>query len=144
MRQALLILLLLPAVTFAQNKKDTKIIVTVADTANLFNRIAKMFYQRGYSLTQKDEVNGFLATDGKEVQYLGLSRYRALIQDSTVTLTGEIAFNSYSNKVISGTDVNNEYSPVSFSGMKGSLIRKSWDEMQEIAKLIGEKITYAK
>jgi hypothetical protein len=36
-----------------------------------------------------------------------------------------------------------DYSPVSFSGMKGSLVRISWQQMDELAKEFG-KVEYTK
>jgi hypothetical protein len=53
--------------SYSQVKKDTKIIATITDTANVFNRLALAFYDRGYSFEQKDKELFFLATNEKKI-----------------------------------------------------------------------------
>lgn len=138
-----LILLFFPASLFAQQKKDSKVIVTVSDTSNLFNRVALQFYERGYTLEQKDQQVGFISTTEKPLKKTsGSVKIRALIKDSTITFT---AVNALDIEVeILGIKSERTFEPVGFFGAKNSINMKSWNEMKSIAESFGGTITYSK
>lgn len=136
----LLLFLLLPFVSTSQEKKDSKVIVIAKDTSNLFRRVAAFLQADGYSFEQKDEVLQFIATGEKQMPRSGGSgKLRASIKDSTVTITGLVAADSFLSKGDTKT-----FEPVSYKGMKGSLNMKVWNEMLALARELGEQISYSK
>jgi hypothetical protein len=129
--------------SFAQEKKDAKITVTVKDTINLFNRVALALYEKGYSLANKDSQAGFIATDEKPVpKTAGSMKIRALVKDSTITFTGLMAIDV--EMKILGTKLERTFDPVTFWGEKNGSYKICWREMESIAKQFGDKITYSK
>lgn len=123
---------------FGQQKKDTKVIVHVDDTAGLVNRVALKLYEAGYSLEQKDIAAGFLATNEKDKGSRSF-KIRALIKDSTITLTGLVA-----NNVKMFANQQRTFTEVGFFGMKGSDMRLAWEELMNIANQFGPRIEYSK
>lgn len=130
----LLILLLCPFLSFAQSKGDTKIIITAPDSTGLFNKVAMVLYERGYSLAQKDEALKFMATTTRPVKYMNI-KVNALVKNNEVTLTG-----TYDLAVTEIDDTD----PIMFRGVKGSYLRNAWAELQAIADKIGGEIRYGK
>lgn len=130
--------LLIPIISFSQTKKDFKIIVNVADTTNLFNRVSLAFIEQGYVVETRQPDIGFMATGARTFKGMtaASSMFKALIKDSTVTFTGMVRI-----------DVNFMGSPDTFSPIhytaKGSMHRKVWDEMLLIAQKFGNRISYA-
>lgn len=140
MKYILAILFLIPALAFGQKNKERKIIVVVSDTANLFNRVVQAFYEREYTVDNKDQQGGFISTKEKAIK-AGFStdvKLRALVKDSVITFTGEYRVNVN----IMGQDPN--FDPIYNWGMKGSAAKLSWQEMESIAKKFGNQITYSK
>lgn len=126
----------------SQEKKDSKIIVTASDTASLFDRVALAFYEKGFTLEQKDEKVKFLATADKTLKSNANFdyRYRALIKGNQITFFGEIALN---HDFIVKTKTK-QFDPIEFRGTKGSAFRDTWDEMESIARQFGTEIRYSK
>jgi hypothetical protein len=127
---------------FAQHKHDSKIIVPT-DTAGLFNRIVKHLYKDGYAIEQKDESNGFILTKEKSLKSGSASvKFKFLIGDSSLIVTGDAA----SDLTISiyGVKAERTFEIIDFSGMKGSMQRKAWEEMLAVAREFGSNISYSK
>lgn len=126
----------------AQTKKDSKIIVTVADTANLFNTVVSKLFEKGFTILQKDESLGLIATGEKSIKSAASIKLKAIVKDSTITLFGEVA-----NDVtveIWGAKLERTFAQIYFGGMKGSDMRNGWNEMDSIAHEFGNKISYSK
>lgn len=125
-----------------QSKNDKKIIVTVTDTVNLFNRIALSLYDKGYTLENKDQELGFLSTNDKPIiNGTSLYKMKALIKGNTVTFTGSIAVLV---SLFGSTKMSERtYSDMLFYGMKNSPNMISWREVVEVAKEFGT-LSYSK
>lgn len=130
---------LIPTLSFAQVKNDTKITVPVNDTS-MFNKVCLILYEKGYTLKQKDKELGFIATDDRAINGTTL-RLKFLVKDSVV-ITGDVynemaaalARGRYADKAIKDESY---YTPIRFAGMKGSGLKDAWNEMNKIANLIG-------
>lgn len=133
----------MPCLSFAQQKKDSKIIVTPSDTSNLINRVALWLYDNGYSIDQKDESVKFIQSSEKTMKRWGVSqKLRVLVKDSTMVITGSYSFNT--SVTVAGVTMENTFDPVLFMGRKGSIMMDAWDEMVRLAKDFGSVIAYSK
>jgi hypothetical protein len=130
----LIYLLLIPCLSFAQSKGDTKVIVTATDTANLFNRVAMVLYEKGYSLAQKDESLQYMATNEKATKYANV-KINVLVKGNEVTLYGDMD---------ATFTIIVDYEPIVFRGVNGSLYKRVFAELQSIAEKIGGEIRYGK
>lgn len=138
MKYLLLSLFLIPTLSYSQAKRDTKVIVTVSDTSNLFNRVVMSLYERGYTLEQKDEKLNFIATGEKPMPKLGASmKLRVMIKDSIMVVTGLHALD------IKIMGLERTFDPNEYRGMKGSVWMTAWDEMVSFARQFGE-VKFAK
>lgn len=141
-----LFFLLIPTLSFAQAKNDTKINVSTKDTG-LYNKVCLLLYERGYTLKQKDKELGFIATDDKSVNGTAI-RLKFIVKDTSVTVTGDL-YNDIAAALARGRFAANVskdesyYMPIRFAGMKGSGVKDAWLEMEKVAKLIGTP-TYSK
>lgn len=135
-----LIVLAITQIGYSQSKGDSKILVQVADTSNLLNRLVMYLYEHGYTVAQKDPALGFVATDEKGLGAVSL-KVNALVKDSTIVFTSMWASNISLD--LGGVKSERNFSPVKYGGMKGSDYRLTWDETAKIAKAFGE-VTYLK
>lgn len=135
MKTLLLSLFLICTLTaFGQQKHDKKITVEIADTTSLTKRIARAFYEKGYTFETKDDDVGFFKTKPKEMEkYSPLQTITALIKDGKITFSSKVYF-----KGLADFDV--EYTP---SKMK-SAFTEAWKEVATLAAQFGDKITYSK
>lgn len=123
----------------AQKNKPRKIIVVATDTTNLFNRVALAFYDKEYTIDNKDPQAGFISTKEKAIKagYSTDVKLRAQIKDSIIVFTGEMRVN------VSLYGQPASFDPIYEWGMKGTPARLSWMEMEGIAKEFGP-VTYAR
>jgi hypothetical protein len=128
----LLILLLCPLLSFAQSKGDTKVIITVADSAGLFNKVAMALYEKGYSLTQKDESLHFLATSEKPIKWANI-KMNALVKGKEIILSG--FYDATLFAIV-------KFEPIVYRNTKFD--RNNFAELQSIAEKIGGEIRYGK
>lgn len=143
MRYLTLLLLFCSSICFCQSKGDTKIIVTPADTSNLFNRIVLFLYESGYTLESKDETLRFIATSEKSLKKLNASmKLRVLEKEGKCIITGFTAFN-FELKIL-GAKQERTFDSVKFGAMKGSVNRECWNEMEAVARNFGTEIQYSK
>lgn len=118
--------------SFSQQKKDTKVIVAVSDTTNIFNRLTKAFYEKGYTLETKDETAGFINTKEKEMdKYTPFQTIRAFVSGNTITFTSKIRMGNL------GTF------DIEFYNRRKNAYVAAWEEMESIAKQFGT-LTYSK
>ncbi len=129
-------------------KKDTKIIVSPSDSANLFNRIVMALYEKGYSIETKDEQLKFIASTEKAFGSWSL-KIRVMIKDSAIIFSGQYAEN-YTISIFGGgiggktekTFQELYYYTGAFS--KGNDFRKAWDILDSFAKEFGTTVKYSK
>ena len=141
--QLLLPFLLLSTGLFAQAKNDSKIIVVPADTVNLFDKLITLLYKEGYTVKTEDKTRGVLITEERTLNAYYNPKVRLrLFMGSTVTITGEVDANvDFSTGF---AKLKSAFEPIVFKGMKGSILRNAWNEMDRMAKLIGEQRSYNK
>lgn len=129
-----LIFLFVPSFALSQTRKDTKIIVTLADTANAFNRLALKLYENGYTVEKKDEQVKFLVTEPKSLKrWNAYLKIRAIQKGNTIVFTGEVNLPSFDNR----------FDQLEYMGVKGSIYRDSWALIESIAKQFGT-LSYSK
>lgn len=137
MKYLLICLFLIPVACFSQSKKDSKIIVKVSDTVGLLKKISAVFYEKGYTLDNKDEM--FVSTKEKTIKagFPTVVKLRAFIKDGSITFSGEYKI-----------DMNFMGQPpswdnITFIGMKNSVTKLAWEEMDGIAKQLGS-VSYSR
>jgi hypothetical protein len=130
----ILLLLLLPAITFAQKKGDSKIIIDAVS----IDKISLILFENGYTIDGKDEKNKFLSTKTKDIGSIGV-RIRIMQKESAMIISGEVVDRALMIMLNSREPI---YTPIKFGGMKGSTVRDSWNEIAKVAKLLGHVIRY--
>lgn len=129
--------------SYSQEKKDSKIIVRVSDTSNLFTRLSMAIIDKGYSFENRDQSLGFISTAEHPVKNTaGSLKIRAIIKDTAIVFTGLFALDFEQN--ILGVKLERTFEPVTFLGEKNGSYKVCWREMESIAKQFGTKITYSK
>src|SRR5690349_4529379 len=94
----ILLLFFLPLFSTAQQKGNTKIIVSVADTANLLTRMATHFYEKGYLIELKDDAAALIETERRLLPNLNVTyKITAVIKNNS------IVFSSFANLPSFGT-----------------------------------------
>lgn len=132
-----ILLVIIVTFSYSQEKKDSKIIVTLADTSSIFERVVKSLYEKGYDLESKDKQLNFISTKEKPLnKYAFDLKTRIIFKENTMVITGKIAasFESMFGK----TPVD-----VEFVGAKSSPVREAWNEMVDFGKQFGA-VTYSK
>jgi hypothetical protein len=128
--------------SYSQEKKDSKIIAHVTDTANLFNRLSMAFIDNGYAFENRDQQLGFIATGEKSIPKTPTSmKIRAVIKDSTITFTGTLALDI--QMTVFGSKSERSFEPVQYIGEKNASYKVCWREMEGIAKQFGP-LAYSK
>jgi uncharacterized lipoprotein len=138
-----LALLLISTASICQNKKDTKIIITPKDTSAVFKNVVLAFFERGYTADQQSEEMGIFSTKQRELKNDAstLVRFRAQIKDGKIIITGDAALNGKIE--LFGVESEIMFFEIYFGGAKKSGLRNAWNEMDLIAKSLGE-VSYAK
>jgi hypothetical protein len=137
MRIILLSFLLASNSLFAQSYGETKILVKVKDTQNLFNRIVSYLYENGYTLETKDEAFHFISTNEKAIKpdVKDQMKARILIKEDILTITGEIYdYEEGSSKV---------FQPAYYQGKwPFNYHRQVWQQLEVIGKNFGDITNY--
>lgn len=132
-RKNLIIVLAVIALTcntvFGQEKKDNTIIVHKSLKAS---QIVNTLFDNGYVIEKSDSA--FISTQIRLVKGFHFQLIVS-IRDSSVILKG------LDQMTFMGTT---DLLPVSNNGMKNSPNKILWNEMDRIAKLLGDSISYAK
>lgn len=126
-------------------KKSSKIVVLIRDTSNtLLDRISAELFDKGYTIDSKDDKAKFLVTKARPSKEYGtMSRIRTRINDTAIVFSSQIALNT--DRDIFGTkEAEKTFYDVDYSGSKKSAMREAWNELEEIAKKFGDKITYSR
>ncbi|HMC87887.1 MAG TPA: hypothetical protein VKI61_20335 [Chitinophagaceae bacterium] len=144
------ILILFPIVYFilianapllAQQKHDTKIVVTATDTVNLFKRVALYLLDQGYTIENKYDDLQSLTTGAHEWTGLTAATYKigVRVNGSEITFTGQMRL----EVAILGTQPSS-YDLIDYRPSKQHMYHKVWDWMETIAKHFGTEIKYEK
>jgi hypothetical protein len=139
MKNVLLCLFLMCALTSFGQKHDTKIIVAVADTSGVIKKLVDILNERGYTVDQQSDK--FVSTKERAVSKAAQPteiKIKAFLKDTALIFSGEFKVNiTFMGSPPSFWDIENR-------GSKGSVFKITWSEMDDIAKRFGDKITYGK
>jgi hypothetical protein len=126
-------------------KKASKIIVLVRDSSNtLLDQITKTLFDYGYTIDNKDEKLKLISTkERSSKKYNTLTKIRASINDTAVIFKSEIAL-GFDVELFGSRNLQPSYSEVYYGGSKKSPLREAWNELEEIARKLSDKIVYSK
>jgi hypothetical protein len=126
-------------------KKASKIIVLVKDSANtLMDKLTKTLFDYGYTIDSKDEKLKLLSTKERTLKkYNALVKIRASINDTAVLFVGDIAL-GFDIELFGVRDHQPSYSEIYYGGAKKSPLREAWNELDAIARKLGDNIVYSK
>jgi hypothetical protein len=134
-------LFLIHTLCFCQQKKDSKVIVSVTDTSGIFNRVALYLVNRGYSLDRKDKEIGYISTQSKKpTKWRPEMKVLVIISGSQLTITGSADVRGRLS--IDGLGSSGIFDQIVFTG-KNTTMRDCWDELVEIGKQFGS-ITFSR
>lgn len=121
--------ILFSQLSFAQKKGDNTIIIH--EQINKA-KVIEVLFNNGYIVDKND--SSFVSTDFTSV---GASHLKLAfnLKDTITAMKAWVRMTFISQT---------ELLPVSNAGAKGSAIRKAWDEMNKIAKLLGSELEYVK
>ena len=126
----------LPALAFSQNKKDNAIIIHENIPTEKINDI---LFSNGYIVSKSD--SNFITTEAKEIKGVSI-KFAISRKDSIMILKG------WQKPLMSiqiyGVKSEYDFDVIYFAGMKGSILRNSWNEFDRMAKEISDKIEYTK
>jgi hypothetical protein len=139
MKTVLLSLFLTSTLTSFSQKHETKIIVTVTDTSGVIKKVVDVLNERGYTVDQQSDK--FVSTKERTVSKAkepAEIKIKAFLKDSVLIFSGEFKVNiTFMGTPPSFWDIENR-------GVKGSVFKITWSEMEDIAKQFGDNIVYAK
>ncbi|MFZ1785379.1 MAG: hypothetical protein WAU23_09240 [Ferruginibacter sp.] len=123
--------------TYSQKKEDSKIIVTVTDTAELYKRVKIALVNSDFIV--KDNYNkDTVTTYAMEMKTLkGYAIVRAIIAGNNVTLSGVYGLIKINDWGYTETPKN--YQPMIY--YQGS---KTWKLLKQVAEKLGGQITFLK
>jgi hypothetical protein len=128
---------------FTPPKKASKIIVNLMDTSNILDKIALELFDRRFTIDSRDNNLKYLVTKERtNSNGMMLTKIRAIIKDSSLILTSEMAFAN--DITIMGVTTRQTFDPVTYSGMKKSYMMQAWNELDSIARKFGTNVTYSK
>jgi len=130
-----LLLLLIPAFCFSQNKGDNAISVPYAS----YNSIKSTLFNNGYTLINNDTV--YLATSSKQVPNSAIALKMIIFRSDSLTYVKGLIKPTVTLQLY-GTNVDADFTDLTFKGSKNSPIRKVWNEMDKIAKQISPNVEY--
>jgi hypothetical protein len=137
--------LLLPLFSLSQTppKKATKVIVHITDSANtMMNKLAVILFEKGYTIEHKNDSLKLISTGEKSHPKQSVStKLRISIKDTCMVFTGTHALDIHLS--LYGVTTARTFDPTYYGGSKNSPLRKSWDELVDIAKEFGP-ITFSK
>jgi len=132
----LFLLVIVSANAMAQKKGDNTIILPYTSLSQIKN----VLFQNGYS-TNSDTV--YIATSSKELAKAAMSVKLMILRTDTATFIKGMTKSTVS-LYLSSVKYEDDFSQISFIGMKGSSYRKVWEEMDRIAKLLSSNLIYIK
>jgi hypothetical protein len=117
----------------------------VRDSSNtLLDQITKTLFDYGYTIDNKDEKLKLISTkERSSKKYNTLTKIRASINDTAVIFKSEIAL-GFDVELFGSRNLQPSYSEVYYGGSKKSPLREAWNELEEIARKLSDKIVYSK
>ena len=109
--------------------KANTIILTIADTSHIREKIIKVFTDKGYAIQKKVKNPNTIITEAKTLKNSRVS-LQAEVKESEVIITGNIVVVAQGNMRIEN------------KGNKGTMILNAWEEMDKVAKAFGVKLKY--
>lgn len=136
-----LCLFIFPIVLFAQDipKGATKIIISnnLSGKEN-FNLAVKTLFDNDYFFEQRDSTLGYIKTQEKKLKSSGYITLNIRTIDNQIQISGFTKLGAEVNLGLATILDKND--PIKNAGMKGSLMRKSFEAMDEISlKFLGTK-----
>jgi hypothetical protein len=129
--------LLVSALCYAQKTDDKKIIITVQDTAGIYERV-KIALVKSDFIVKEDGNRDTVTTYPAELKKVaGYSAATVIIRRNIVQLTGVYGLTKVDDFGYTRTPKN--YKPIVY--YKGS---KAWKLLMDVAVRIGQQFTYAK
>lgn len=113
---------------YGQDEKSNTIVVTLADSNKVSDKVVKALSGRDYTATVNK--NSTVTTAARTLKNGARVGYTATIKGNEVALTGKILVAGQTNMVIEN------------KGKKDSPIMNGWEEMEKIAKALGGKVSY--
>jgi hypothetical protein len=127
-------ILIFPLGLFAQDipKGVTKIIVTNNLSAEEnFDYAIKTLLDNDYFFEQSDKAIGYIKTQEKAIKPSGSIILNIRVEKNKITISG--TNKSGLDLRVGGVTVNDNAEPIRNAGMKGSIVKKAFEAMNEIA-----------
>jgi hypothetical protein len=132
----ILLLLLLPALTFAQAKKSNTIEIK---NVSLSEGVRQLMAQ-GYMIEKVDTAYGYAYSKYKSIKN-NLMMISLTRTDSALLVRGTADMNL--EFTIGGVASKTDPFPIEFKGQKNSPMRKCWDELDRFAKSFNRDVQYS-
>jgi hypothetical protein len=142
----LLMLLLSSGYANAQKKHDNMIIIK----GGTLKQAVNAFMDAGYNIDKYDTTLGYVYTTPLKANKTAcIVIFTARVKDSSLVITGKFKSAVSFSKILfddkqNSIDESASYYPIELRGMKGSEFMDSWNEMDRVAKIFGQPISYAK
>jgi hypothetical protein len=135
---SLAVVVLLPTITFPQQKHDNAVVVSHLT----FKESMLICMNAGYTIATKDDSLQFFSTTSRADKHYHEIVYHVRIKDSVAIITGDVNLNL--TLTLGEVSAKTPIQQIEFIGMKGSANKQSWNSMDDFAKLFGKPISYAK
>lgn len=134
MKKVLFLFLLLPLFSFAQEKGDNQIIVSGSEGS--YKKTAQALLEKGYTIEKSDENIGHIVTGFKRVFGDRSIRISVFVRENKVTLTGLMG--------VGDNPTEASALVIKYNPSKALIMYKAWPYMEDVARLVGTDITYAR
>lgn len=139
MKYSYFLLLVVSLQSIGQVKKDNTIIIKEVLP---LSKIKAVLFSNGYILEPSADTV-YLSTQGKEMRKESIAIKILIAKGDSVTLIKGL-YKPTISLSLGLVSSESDYSQLDFSGGKGSPYRKAWNEMNRIALLFSENISYTK
>lgn len=133
-----IILIALGLSTAAQDRGASKAVIQFETKDLAFSKALSVLTAEGFSIQVAEKDAGIITTQGKAGGRFQ-SKYNVLVtEEGHLTLTGLMSIGDLTLNGVTDTS----WSRIENRGMKGSPIRKAWEELEGIAQQIDEQVIY--
>ncbi len=137
MKKLLILLLFTPFFCFSQSKGDNTINLSYVE----YDSVKFMLFKNGYNLNNNDST--YITTSPKTIKGTAIALKLLIYRTNNETFIKGLIKPVVSLELL-GTKTDTEFSELYFGGGKNSPMRKTWNEMDRIAKLFSNNIGYLK
>jgi hypothetical protein len=137
------ILFLFPHLSYSQEKGVNVIRVKNVD----FNQVVNILLDKGYSIEKIDKNFQIVRTEPKSYSNKvgGMIKISIRVKDSTAIITGECGLKAIDFTIKEGIYYGGSYGGrIENRGMKGSLLKESFQVLNEFAQSLKGEIIYSK